>query len=90
MSAYPYRKPDEWEIQRAYDEVYFERLEDLMGEAVNEADEFRTRRIAMAVMKQDPMEVGQIVMDILEAYCKPDNEDAYLRAQQNIEFGGSE
>lgn len=90
MSANIFRKPEEWEIQRAADELFRQRMEDLMGEALNEADELKKRRIVMAVESHDPLEVGQLVMDVLEAYCKPDDEAAYLRAVEVIEFGDGE
>jgi hypothetical protein len=81
------RKPDHWQVEKARDALYLDKLMELMGEALNEADDTKQRRIAMAVMSQDPLEVGQIVMDVLEAYCKVDDDEAYDQAQAWIEFG---
>lgn len=86
----PIRKPEEFEIQRAQESLYMDRLLELKGEALDQADDMKQIRIAMAVIAQDPLEVGQLVMDILETYCKVSEEEAYEKAQELIEFGDSE
>lgn len=87
MQVHKFREPYEYEIQRAHEDLYMEKLLELMAEALSEADDLRRRRIAQSVIACDAVEVGQIVTDVLEAYCKPTDEDAYLRAKELIEFG---
>lgn len=90
MRLHKFRDPEPYEIEAARESIYRERLTYRMGEALGEAGLFQQERIAGAVINIDPAEVGQLVMDILESYCRVSDDDAYEKAQEWIEYGDEE
>lgn len=92
MSAYPYRKdrPDEVDIIRAQYSLFEGKVMDIHGylqESFTEADDDKKLRIAKAVLAQDPTEIGQVFLDLVDAYCKVSREDAYMEAMRVLEYG---
>lgn len=92
MSAYPYQKnrPDEVDIIRAQYSLYEGKVMDLHGylqESFTEADDGKKLRIAQAVLKQDPTEIGQVFLDMVDTYCKVSREEACMEAMRVLEYG---
>ena len=90
MRLHKFREPEPYEIEAARELIYRERLVERMGEALSESGLMQRERIAREVIRVDPNEVGQLVTDILESYCKVSDKEAYEKAQEWIEYGDSE
>ena len=90
MRLHKFREPEPYEIEAARELIYRERLVKRMGEALSESGLMQRERIAREVIRVDPNEVGQLVTDILESYCKVSDEEAYEKAHAWIEYGDSE
>lgn len=83
-------QPDAADITRAQYSLFEGKVMDIHGyltESFSEAPDDKKLRIAQAVLAQDPTEIGQVFLDLVDTYCKVTPEEAYLEAVRVMEFG---